>query len=144
MKKYCECFQAGIKCSDLCKCDGCKNCDFVPGSKDNGNRSNRVSSNEKKGFEKENKDDFLLVRGEFLGSGIKKHLDSFNSFNKNILEEIEFSHYNVRDNSKFHNLRTRPMKKFSGKKEKLFLKPNCKENVIIRTAGKDLKIEIEN
>jgi protein lin-54 len=25
-KKYCECFQAGVLCSDACKCDGCKNC----------------------------------------------------------------------------------------------------------------------
>lgn len=25
LKKYCECYQAGIKCTDLCKCDSCKN-----------------------------------------------------------------------------------------------------------------------
>lgn len=25
LKKYCECFQAGIKCSDACKCVDCKN-----------------------------------------------------------------------------------------------------------------------
>ncbi|CAD8211866.1 unnamed protein product [Paramecium pentaurelia] len=25
-KKYCECYQMGIECSDHCKCDGCKNC----------------------------------------------------------------------------------------------------------------------
>jgi hypothetical protein len=24
-KKYCECFQAGIKCGENCKCEGCKN-----------------------------------------------------------------------------------------------------------------------
>jgi len=24
-KKYCECYQQGVMCSDLCKCDGCKN-----------------------------------------------------------------------------------------------------------------------
>ena len=26
-KKYCECFQQGVICSDLCKCEGCKNCE---------------------------------------------------------------------------------------------------------------------
>ncbi|CAD8103252.1 unnamed protein product [Paramecium primaurelia] len=25
-KKYCECYQMGIECSDNCKCDGCLNC----------------------------------------------------------------------------------------------------------------------
>ena len=25
LKKYCECFQAGIVCSDICKCVDCKN-----------------------------------------------------------------------------------------------------------------------
>ena len=28
VKKYCECFQAGVKCTDLCKCDDCKNSSF--------------------------------------------------------------------------------------------------------------------
>ena len=26
-KNYCECFQAGVPCSDLCTCDGCQNGD---------------------------------------------------------------------------------------------------------------------
>ena len=25
LKKYCECFQAGMKCSSFCKCVDCKN-----------------------------------------------------------------------------------------------------------------------
>ena len=25
LKKYCECFQAGVLCTDICKCHGCKN-----------------------------------------------------------------------------------------------------------------------
>ena len=30
LKKYCECFQNKVKCTDLCKCTGCKNCDPSP------------------------------------------------------------------------------------------------------------------
>lgn len=26
MKKYCECYAGGLKCTNLCKCDGCENC----------------------------------------------------------------------------------------------------------------------
>lgn len=24
-KKYCECYGAGVKCSSLCRCEGCQN-----------------------------------------------------------------------------------------------------------------------
>lgn len=27
LKKYCECYQAGIQCSEMCKCENCKNMD---------------------------------------------------------------------------------------------------------------------
>jgi len=27
VKNYCECFQANMQCSHLCKCEGCQNCD---------------------------------------------------------------------------------------------------------------------
>eukprot|EP01015_Nassula_variabilis_P026240 TRINITY_DN5220_c0_g1_i1.p2 TRINITY_DN5220_c0_g1~~TRINITY_DN5220_c0_g1_i1.p2 ORF type:complete len:281 (-),score=44.49 TRINITY_DN5220_c0_g1_i1:2-844(-) len=27
VKKYCECYQLGVKCTDLCKCEECRNCD---------------------------------------------------------------------------------------------------------------------
>ena len=26
LKRYCECYQAGVLCTDACRCDGCKNC----------------------------------------------------------------------------------------------------------------------
>lgn len=26
LKKYCECYQSGVTCTNLCICDGCKNC----------------------------------------------------------------------------------------------------------------------
>ena len=26
LKKYCECYQSGVPCTDLCKCEACKNC----------------------------------------------------------------------------------------------------------------------
>ena len=26
VKKYCECYAGGLKCTNLCKCDGCENC----------------------------------------------------------------------------------------------------------------------
>lgn len=35
MKKYCECYQAGIKCSEACKCEDCKNGDHDHNSKHN-------------------------------------------------------------------------------------------------------------
>ena len=27
LKKYCECYQSGVACTNLCICDGCKNCE---------------------------------------------------------------------------------------------------------------------
>ncbi len=27
LKKYCECYQSGVGCTDLCACEGCKNCE---------------------------------------------------------------------------------------------------------------------
>lgn len=32
-KKYCECYQAGIKCTDLCKCEECRNCEIQQSDK---------------------------------------------------------------------------------------------------------------
>ncbi|CDW90377.1 UNKNOWN [Stylonychia lemnae] len=27
LKKYCECYQSGVPCTNICACEGCKNCD---------------------------------------------------------------------------------------------------------------------
>lgn len=37
MKKYCYCYQSGLKCTELCKCTECKNIDY-------GNNSHSISS----------------------------------------------------------------------------------------------------
>lgn len=36
LKKYCECFHAGIVCGVACKCDDCKNTEFVLKNKEKG------------------------------------------------------------------------------------------------------------
>ncbi|CAK85358.1 unnamed protein product (macronuclear) [Paramecium tetraurelia] len=41
LKKYCECYQMGVKCSELCKCDECKNCE-MPVKKDSRKRIKHV------------------------------------------------------------------------------------------------------
>ena len=35
LKNYCECFQAGVKCSNLCTCDNCENCEDKPTNHNN-------------------------------------------------------------------------------------------------------------
>ena len=40
MKRYCECYQSGIKCSDDCKCSGCNNKETIVFSK----RKNKVKN----------------------------------------------------------------------------------------------------
>ncbi|CAD8053497.1 unnamed protein product [Paramecium sonneborni] len=44
LKKYCECYQMGVKCSELCKCDECKNCE-MPVKKDSRKRIKHVHQN---------------------------------------------------------------------------------------------------
>jgi len=34
LKKYCECYQMGVGCSDLCRCLGCLNCPHSESTKD--------------------------------------------------------------------------------------------------------------
>jgi protein lin-54 len=35
LKKYCECYQAGLTCGDNCKCEDCKNAHFEKPESDN-------------------------------------------------------------------------------------------------------------
>jgi hypothetical protein len=44
LKKYCECFQMGVKCGDLCKCTDCKNFDPNPAEEAGGGQGLRVGS----------------------------------------------------------------------------------------------------
>jgi len=43
LKKYCECFQAGVKCQDYCKCEGCKNKDDAAPGGASGPRGDTVA-----------------------------------------------------------------------------------------------------
>jgi hypothetical protein len=46
LKKYCECFQMGVECSDLCRCVGCHNCKSALGKKEShlGKRQRETSA----------------------------------------------------------------------------------------------------
>lgn len=41
-KKYCECYNAGVKCSELCKCEECKN-NVSEAEGENSNNNNTTS-----------------------------------------------------------------------------------------------------
>lgn len=89
LKKYCECFQAGVKCSELCKCDDCRNSDFINKSllffrkpKDNFKEDQweTQKTNEMIDFYDDNLNKNIFSNG-FKNFTTKKHqLNSFNSF----------------------------------------------------------------
>jgi len=89
LKKYCECFQAGVKCTDLCKCEDCRNSDFINKSllffrkpKDDFKEDQweTQKKNEMLNFYEENQDKNSFTNG-FKNFTTKKHqLNSFNSF----------------------------------------------------------------
>jgi len=43
-KKYCECYNTGVKCSDQCKCDGCRNRDPSHLIKNNSHNNSGVNN----------------------------------------------------------------------------------------------------
>ena len=57
LKKYCECYQSGVACTDRCACDGCQNCEELW---KNGEKLN-VEYLDDERFEKDEEDDQLMM-----------------------------------------------------------------------------------
>lgn len=75
LKRYCECFQAGVLCSDLCKCVNCRNFDGCPDVAEarNGMRRASGSTSDRAAFQVKRRATLLApapvrrVEGELLG-----------------------------------------------------------------------------
>ena len=104
IKKYCECFQAGVKCTDLCKCEDCKNCSIfnknfhflrkplqnLPDDfPENPNLLKHI--NPSQDFPDENALDKRILMSNYskTQNTTKHQLNSFNSFHKVLKEDKE-------------------------------------------------------
>ena len=96
LKKYCECFQLGMKCTSNCKCIDCKN------------RNNT----EKKLFEVNVEENRNLKRGRFYSYDLEKDnklFSIFNHFNTNLtgmnipVKTIQLEHKVIIDNYNIKN-----------------------------------------
>ena len=96
LKKYCECFQLGMKCTSNCKCIDCKN------------RNNT----EKKLFEVNVEENRNLKRGRFYSYDLEKDnklFSIFNNFNTNLtgmnipVKTIQLEHKVIIDNYDIKN-----------------------------------------
>ena len=96
LKKYCECFQLGMKCTSNCKCIDCKN------------RNNT----EKKLFEVNVEENRNLKRGRFYSYDLEKDnklFSIFNNFNTNLtgmnipVKTIQLEHKVIIDNYNIKN-----------------------------------------
>ncbi len=96
LKKYCECFQLGMKCTSNCKCVDCKN------------RNNT----EKKLFEVNVEENRNLKRGRFYSYDLEKDnklFSIFNNFNTNLtgmnipVKTIQLEHKVIIDNYNIKN-----------------------------------------
>ena len=100
LKKYCECYQSGGKCSDLCKCQNCKNSNSVGVILEREQQINNShifhSNSDSKYFPNEeshnscdfsqNIRDFEIVQNDYAESNIGKHRHAAN--NSEIDDEI--------------------------------------------------------
>ena len=63
LKKYCECYQSGVPCTELCICEGCKNCDENMKKNhhvnENENLENNGQTNETKDINDEDKENII-------------------------------------------------------------------------------------
>ena len=115
-KKYCECFKAGKKCSDECRCINCENTDCKSYSKNKSNKitSNKIIYNNNYGIERSNHcfiptKNFNFIQNKFNQSSFS--LYSLNCFVKGDLIQISEKEENLNNleslnknsNSKINN-----------------------------------------
>ncbi|XP_057833405.2 uncharacterized protein LOC131044154 isoform X1 [Cryptomeria japonica] len=72
LKKYCECYQAGVGCSDGCRCEGCKN---TFGKKEGGSDDTEDKESQDEVWEKATSEEKLeLVDGNDILESEQQHL----------------------------------------------------------------------
>ena len=108
LKKYCECFQAGVKCQDYCKCEGCKNNDNGPSPalpRGGAAKASKVSKSKARSREtvaattmaaKELQDDLIIEDFKLtgvMGSPLRafEHTDDLSSEYSNLSKSVEQS-----------------------------------------------------
>lgn len=110
LKKYCECYAAGVKCSELCKCETCKNMDpnaiikkahsynllsMSLNSQENSHADCESCSKGKYIKEEDDENEnYKSLLGKFTSKRVKRapqqQIDSFNSFQSgpNMINEL--------------------------------------------------------
>ena len=86
LKKYCECYKAGLKCSKICRCKICENMENKEENEINLNEDENELNNEEG---KENKNNF--IDNDKIKSDNKPEVINDSDFNNN--ENIEYKKY---------------------------------------------------